>query len=490
MADKQYIGIYLGGGGATVALIEPHGRVPKLHSCFRAAKPPAEGEKPVTLAEEVARVCAERQFAYESSALALDRGYYTQHRMRSQFSELARIDETVRFDAEEALTVDTSTLAVVFDLLRTDVAGSELNVYAADKKLLSDVLAELQAVGIDPVIFEPDAVALARFLSAILSQQDRDSAAWVLFTASSCTIVVYPHGQEAPHIRSFIVPASGATETLVREMTLTLASLKLSGALKALHVFDPQGRIDDSIVNKRLGLPVTQFDLVAASGWSPAFIEQGIEPLALAIACGEAMGDFTKDHKADFRHDFAPHLGRKKVIEKTTRAICLALTFIIFAFGLYLQLRVFGVSRARQALYQGFSVDYSAAMNTRKVPTFTAAGDKLAGELRNVKDRNQGVLSQESVAGLLTNMLEVVNSLPPSVDLQFDQIKVTPKNIVISGSTNTRDSTNAFLQKINATTTLSYSSVTQSFKNGRDEFGVTILPKRGRAAGASNAPKN
>jgi hypothetical protein len=492
MAEKQYIGIYLTGSGATVALVEPHGRVPRLQSCFRMSRPAAQAEAPVKLADEIARLCSDRQFFYESSAMALERGFYSQHKMRSQFTELPRIEETAKFDAEEALTVDTSTLAVTFDVLKVDETGSDLNIYAADKKLLSEILSEMQAAGIDPLVIEPDSAALARFLAAVLPQQERVESAYALLTASGCTIVMYPAQQETPHIRSFILPASGATDALVREMTLTIASLKLSGALKNLHVFDPQARVDFNLVQKRLQLMAEPFDLVSASGWSPALMDQDIEPLALAVACGAAMGDVTKDHKADFRHDFAPHLGRSRLLEKTVKVICLSLTFLVVALGIYFQLRVIGVNRARGALYTQFGGDYRGAMNTQKVPTLSTSVDKLSAELRGLKERNMGLLTaqgQETVTGLLTYMLEVINGLPASVDLQLDQIKVTPKNIVLTGSTNKPDSTLALFQKIGASQYLSYTSVNEAYRNGRDEFGVTILPKR-KSTGAANASKN
>jgi len=132
-------------------------------------------------------------------------------------------------------------------------------------------------------------------------------------------------------------------------------------------------------------------------------------------------------------------------------------------------------------------------MNTKKVPPLSAAVEKLSAELRNVNEMKRGVITsqgQETVAGLLTNILEVINNLPSSVDLQLEQIKVTPRNIVLTGSTNKPDSTLALFQKIGASPYLSYTSVNQAYKNGRDEFGVTVLPKRGKSAGASNAPQN
>jgi hypothetical protein len=492
MTEKQYLGIYLTNTGATVALVEPGGHVPRLHSCFRVASPAPQGERPVTLADEVARLCTDRQFFYGNSALALDRCFYSQHKMRSQFRESSRIAETVKFDAEEALTVDTSNLAVTFDVLSVDDSGSDLNVYAADVKAVSTILTQLQAVGIDPLTFEPDSVALARFLGAILPPQERNASIYVFFSGSSCSLVTYPSQQEMPYIRTFIAASSTATETLSREITLTIASLKLSAALSAIRVCDPQGRVNIDALHKRLKLTVEAFDLTSAAGFSPVLIEQGIEPLSLAIACGAAMADFTKGHKADFRSDFSPHLGRARVVEKTVKAICLALTFIILAIGLYLQLKVFVVNRDRQALAAKLAVDYKAVMSTERVPSMAEAVSKLGTELRAVKELKSGMLTtqgQETVTGLLTYVLEAINSLPSSVDLQLDQIKVTPKAITLSGNTNKPDSTLALFQKIQASPYLSYTSVNEAYKNGRDEFGVTILPKR-NPTGATHAPQS
>jgi len=491
MAEKQYLGIYLTDAGATVALVTPHGRSPRLNSCFWTSRS-ADAEGAASLADSLSRICVERQFVYESSALALDRCFYTRHRMHSQFREFPRIAETVKFDAEEAITIDTTNLAVTFDILRTDNSGSDLSVYAADKKTLSIVLGELQAAGLDPLTFEPDAVALARFLGSVVPQQEKNASIYAFLAAGSCTIVTYIPGQDLPDIRSFIVAPNSATETLVRELTLTIASLKLTGSLSAVRICDQQGRVDFNLVHRRLGIDVTQFDLAAAAGFPPALMGQGVEPLALAVACGAAMADFSKGRKADFRADFSPYLGRTLVIDKTIKAICLALTFIVIALGLYFQLKVFSVRSDRRALANSIALDYKAAMHTEKVPPISQAVTKLTSELRAVRDLKSGMLTaqgQATVTTLLTRLLEIINTLPASVDLQLNQIKITPKAITLDGSTNRPDSTIAFLQKVGASPYLSYSNVNQQFRNGRDEFGVTILPKR-RSSGAANASQN
>ena len=118
--------------------------------------------------------------------------------------------------------------------------------------------------------------------------------------------------------------------------------------------------------------------------------------------------------------------------------------------------------------------------------------NKLGTELRTIKELKSGMLTtqgQETVTGLLTYVLEAINSLPSSVDLQLDQIKVTPKAVTLAGNTNKPDSTLALFQKIGASPYLSYTSVNEAYKNGRDEFGVTILPKR-KSTGATHAPQS
>ncbi|HSV27770.1 MAG TPA: hypothetical protein VLH60_07740, partial [Sedimentisphaerales bacterium] len=382
-----------------------------------------------------------------------------------------------------------TNLAVTFEVLAVDEAGSEVSVYAADKKAMSGVLAEFQKAGFDPLAFEPESATLARWLDAVVPRNERTGAMYVLFAGDACCLVVYAPGRDAPLIRTIIVPPGAATAALAREITLTVASLKLQAPLSAVRVFDLKGRTDLALLRQRLGVPVDPFDLMTAAGFTPAIVDQPLEPLAVAAACGAAMGDFIKSRRADFREDFSPYLGRTRIVDKTVKAISLALTFIVVAVGIYLQLRLFVINRDRQLLADTIAPDYRAAMHTQNVPPLSEAVNRLNSELRAVRGLKAGMLGQETVTGLFTNFLEAANALPRSVDLQLNSIRVTPRAITLSGSTDRPENTLALLKKVGDSPYLASENLTQQFKNGRDEFGVTILPRRSRP-GAAHAGQN
>ncbi len=76
--------------------------------------------------------------------MALDCAMFMQHNVHSEFSDPKRIAATVRFDTEEALATDITDVAIAFRITSSDDSGSNLTVFTAQRKVLSDVLGALQ----------------------------------------------------------------------------------------------------------------------------------------------------------------------------------------------------------------------------------------------------------------------------------------------------------------------------------------------------------
>jgi len=167
---QKYVGIYLSKDTATVVCLGSQGRDRKVLGCFSVSVEEAEGPDTyhgaTALAGLIARECAEKIPMYRDCevAVALDCAMFMQHNVHSEFDDTKQIAATIRFDTEEALATDISDIAIAFKITSSDQAGSELAVFTAQRKILSDILLSLQSSNIDPVTIEPDINCLSRVI--------------------------------------------------------------------------------------------------------------------------------------------------------------------------------------------------------------------------------------------------------------------------------------------------------------------------------------
>ncbi len=173
MESGNYLGIYWSKNRATVVCLAPGGRERKVLDCFSVA---AAGEEQgqQTLADRIIQACRQRKVHFAAAAVALDCASFMQHTVHSEFSDPKRIAATVRFDTEEALATDISEMAVAFRVTSSSEEGSNLDVFTAQRSVLSEVILSLQSNGIDPLAVDPDVCCLARYL-AEYAQATRDA---------------------------------------------------------------------------------------------------------------------------------------------------------------------------------------------------------------------------------------------------------------------------------------------------------------------------
>ena len=161
--QKNCLGLYLGHASATAVLLSAKSSKYIVSDIFSVSTNTEGQTQQQSLAGLLAEACTQRQLVFAEVAVAIDCAMFTQHSLRTQFTDRKQIAQTVKFDAEEAFTTDAATLAVTFNIIETDKDGSQLNVFAAQRKLLADVLLDMQDNNFDPVTMEPDVTALARF---------------------------------------------------------------------------------------------------------------------------------------------------------------------------------------------------------------------------------------------------------------------------------------------------------------------------------------
>ena len=485
MEAKNYLGIYLSKGTATVVCIGPQGRDHNVLGCFSASASAQTEQKHQELATLIAQGCAERELRFSEVAVALDCALFMQHDVHSEFKDQKQIAQTVRFDTEEALATDISDIAIAFKIASSDEDGSDLSVFTAQRKILSDVLLSLQSNNLDPVTVEPDVSCLSRFISRNVSvPEDSHPLFGILSRRSGYFVVpVSSDTKQTSLMRTFLVgPTQSRTEQLAREVYVTTALLESEQSINCLKAFDSTGSIQYQQLSEKLGFEASGIDFgEAVSTESQALADCG-DPADFAIAYGAALAHLEKPQSMNFRSDFMPYQGKKQRMEKALKFASVAVTVLLLALGIYYQMPLMKTNEYRSDLRKKFAKDYTAVMPGRGgMPVkFTEAMRKLRSEderIQRVQSGRFGAAGEESMLSKLTLVLEAFNNCAAATNLKINKISVTEKNIRIEGDTANFKKT-LELRKSIEKSNLEILQDNLTEKSGRSNFSITVVPKK------------
>lgn len=470
MEEKGNLGILLAASKAAAVWATPDGSVRHV----LAITPDAD--EPVAMALQAARAAVRQGFAFEEVFIAADCSCYTQYDLHSEFEDPRQIESTIKFDAEEAAATDAMNLAVTFEVTGTDAHGSQTTVYTADRQLMTDLLLDVQDGGLDPTMIEPDVVCLARALSATCRMDQRAGTIFVVLSGGNCYMLGVNPGF-APLVRTFLMGPKDATQMLMREVLLMAASVRRDSGAGSLVLIGQTGRVDTEQLAARTGMAVSVETPAQQLGQTIAD-DGDLTCGQLLIAYGAALAGRTKGRPADFRRDFMPYEGKRKIMEGSLRLISIAVTVLLVAVGAFFQFKTFRMKSYSRQLQQK-TVDQYKLMYTTAPKSGASILTYLKRNYKNVQSEkgtgpSAGDMTSPPVK--LTTFLEVVNRLPNTVDVQIESMKVTTKSMKVKGSTNARSSTNALLAGIKDSKSLTLSS--QQIQPGqRDGFDITIDPK-------------
>jgi len=478
---KNYLGIYLSKDKASVVCLGVEGGNHNLLGCFSVSVEEQEEQKPQELSRLIAGGCADRELKFSEVAVALDCAMFMQHNVQSEFSDPKQITATIRFDAEEALAMDITDLAIAFKITSSDQTGSELAVFTTQRKQLSDIILSLQSNNIDPITIEPDVNCLSRFiLQNIPPPQDSHSLFGIL-SSSSGYFIAFAKSQETLALRTFLVsPKQDRGELLAREVPIASALAGTDKSINYIKVFDSIGSVNCQQLSEKVGIETSLIDPVKAAATQPEVLADCAGPVDFAIAYGAALSHLEKDRSANFRNDFMPYQGKKVRLQKALKFLSLSMIVLMLAVGLYFQLQLMQKNKYRNRLRKKFEKEYSAVMFGKKAPPKTSPVKKLAGELRRIKDLKSGQLSitgEEPISAKLTRVLEAFNKCAGQTNLNIDSISITSKNVSIAGDTSSRRNTLKLFEAIKKEN-LEILQQQLNAKGGRDNFSITVEPKK------------
>ncbi|MHC4171938.1 MAG: type II secretion system protein GspL [Planctomycetota bacterium] len=518
MTSQNYLGIYISKNTATVVCLDSQGRDGNILGCFSASvdeQDQASSPGTSALASLIAQGCAERELKFSEVAVALDCAIFMQHSVHSEFNDLKQIAATVRFDAEEALATDISDVALAFEINSSDKAGSELTVFTAQRKMLSDVLFSLQQYNLDPVTIEPDVTCLSRFICQRVSSTESQEVRTLfgMLSRRRGYLIVPPAAtgdrhdpapqrgaagagsKQASIVRTFLVnPRQGRGELLTREVLVTAALTASLGPINRIKVFDSAGSINYEQLGKKLGIEAEEIDWLEAAGIETQTLANCAGPAApgrtvpayggpvdFAIAYGAALAHFEKGRGLNFRDDFSPFQGKKLRLQKTLKYLSISVTILLIAIGLYFQTRVFSENGDRSDLRDRFAKAYSAVMSGQELSDKTKTRDavrKLGGLLRRIESERKGLITdEESVSSKLTLVFKAFNKCAAQTNLNLKSVSITARDISIAGDTSNRRNTLTVFDTVRKSG-LVISKEIVAAKGARDTFSITVALKK------------
>lgn len=480
MELRKRLGIYLRENRATVVCLGPQGGQTRLLGCFSLDVDTEESSGRQALADRIGQACAERGLKFTESAVALDCALFMQHRVHSEFSDYKKIAATIRFDAEETLATDISDMAVAFRVASKSQTGAQLDVFTAQRSILSDILLSLQSNGIDPVAVSPDVWCLSRYLGQY-DDPERGDRVYALLSDLRGYLIGLPDADGTTFTRAFPVgPSQDRKALLVRETLVTTALSNSANPVARLCVLDALNGLMASDLGSRVPFEVEDCDLAAMGQTDRGELTDCCNVVDFAIAYGAALPGSEKDRGTNFRADHMPHLGRTLRLQRAVRFLSISLTVLLLAFGVYAQTRLMRVNRYRTTQREKLEPDYLAVMpgEDRLPDTMRGAAHRLNRALVTIRANKSGLGGdQESISAKLTLVLQALNACAAQTDLNIDTVTLSGANIVISGDTSRRPNT---LRVFDAMEKAGLVRKKEGYieKGGRDTFTITVEPRK------------
>ena len=479
MEQKKCLGLYISGQKAVAVVLSGHGHSYKVLACCSVEKDPgAEDQRP--LAAAAADIISGKKIKYDEVSVAVDCSLFTQHDVHSEFTDHKQIANTIRFDAEEAVAVDAMELAIAFEVTASGEAGSNVTVYTSKRDAMTDMLKSMLQNGLDPTAMEPDIACLTRFIAKSDVVKLSPGQVIVVIGEKSCYVIIpSPKASNAPFVRSFLVSnTQDITGVLAREIPITIASNPEAQAITSVIVAGKTEGVVTEGLEEKTALEVTAIDLSQAAGADTSVCPDEISDTDFAIAYGAALSELSRTHKTDFRQDFMPFEGRKRIIQKTLRFISVAMTIVFIALGVYSQKDVMKLNSDANKLEEKLYVDQGLEIFSSRTPEQMSS--RLKRELNKIKKGKTGlsVGDESSATARLTFLFEAINKTSVNNKLVISKITISPRMMQMQGSTKSKAFTNDLFKAIDSHPKLRKTQTASKTKGTEDTFTVTIELKQ------------
>jgi len=233
--------------------------------------------------------------------------------------------------------------------------------------------------------------------------------------------------------------------------------------------------VDGGRLTERLGVEVTSIDISETTGDSIG----DVDPVEFAVACGAALDSLDKYYEVNLRDDFMPFQGGRRRLENALKYFSIAVTILLVCVGLYFQMRL-RVSNGENNDWQSKLASNYLAVMGQQLPTRTTVKTKLSSEINRLRAKKTGIRNpneDSSLSSRLPLILDAVNKSAGTTGLQIEEITISAQSMSITGSTTNKNNTLRF-QKALESNGLGDVSGNYSVKAGRDQFNLSIKPKK------------
>ncbi len=487
MQSQNYLGIYISKDTATVVCLDSHSKGEKVIGGFNVTAQEQDRPKMQIMADLIAQGCAERKLEFSDVAVALDCAMFMQHNVHSEFTDQKQITATIRFDTEEALATDITDMALAFEIATTDESGSTLNVFTAQRRILSDILLYLQQHNFDPLTIEPDIKCLSRYINHKTSAgQSPQGTLFAMLSRRSGYLVIPPaqagaESQKSAIGRTFLVGSKqNRTELLTREVLMSMALAQSEEPIKKLRFFDSAGVADTKTLSEKTGFETDNIDWIEPAPGKLQTSTDTMDQVDLEIACGAALSLFDKEHNVNFRDDFSPFQGKKIKTQNSLKAAAISVTVLLIAVGLYFQTQLFNVNRDMKKIRNKFAQEY-VAVTLQNFPdnlSIKQAVRELGSLQRKIEAQTKGIdTDQTSLLSKMTLVLSAFNNCADQTDLNIKMLSITSQNITITGDTSGRQKSITFFDQLRKSG-LAVDRPNYEIKGDRDGFSITVKPAK------------
>ena len=289
----------------------------------------------------------------------------------------------------------------------------------------------------------------------------------------------------APVVRTFLIGAGqNVTNVLSREIMLAGGLADPDHPVKSITLMGRVDDVDKDLLAQRSGLdirveePIKEIVRAMADDSDMACHE-------LMIAYGAALAGKTRGHKTDFRRDFMPYQGRRKILEGSLRLIGISLTVLLVTVAMFFQLKTFRMKSYTRSLYKKIRTEHQKiGLRPKDDRPLNSRYSTLAMAINNAKRAKEGMGpgDDKSVPAKLTFFFEALNQTDKKVNIEIQKVTITERSMKVKGTTNSRSGTMALFDQIKKHPRIVLSSErVAAGPDRRDVFDITIEPKQSKA---------
>jgi Tfp pilus assembly PilM family ATPase len=226
MEQRGCLGIYIGSDRLTAAVVSKTAAGWQIQYALCVQAEAGQEVSYAALADALAKKLAERQIVFSEAAAAIDGTLFRSQSVHSEFTDAKQIAQTIKFDAEEVLSVDAAETAVAFEIISKGANGSEATVFASSASRVSNIITAFgQQKGLDPVTIEPDTICFRRFIDEIFSRPADSRTIWAGLSRTNCYVIMPTPAKGRANVRGFLtLPNQDKAALLTREITMMLAA--------------------------------------------------------------------------------------------------------------------------------------------------------------------------------------------------------------------------------------------------------------------------